>query len=188
MGKRTKQVEVKLLEPKIMLKGLDKSLKGFEKRLRRVKQRTIMTVAKRAKIEWSRLIAQETKLPVTKIKKSLHLSVKTEGGVLTFIAAHWRGRVPLLKYPGGSQNARGIRLKGGKIILHAFIATMPGGHTGIFKREGRSRLPIQELYYRFDYVIDAAEKVLPQVMQKVAKDWETILARQINYEFNVTKK
>jgi len=39
-----------------------------------------------------------------------------------------------------------VRLRGERALHeHAFIATMPYGHRGVFRRRGRARLPIQEL-------------------------------------------
>ena len=33
-----------------------------------------------------------------------------------------------------------------KLVVGAFLATMPNGHVGIFKRRGKSRLPIKEAF------------------------------------------
>lgn len=69
--------------------------------------------------------------------------------------------VPLINY-GAQQTKKGVtvRVKNGrKTLKHAFIATMPNGHRGVFEREGTGRkrvtkkgrsymsgLPIKELY------------------------------------------
>lgn len=38
-----------------------------------------------------------------------------------------------------------VRVLGGtRLLEHAFIATMPGGHTGVYRRAGAARLPIDE--------------------------------------------
>ena len=58
-------------------------------------------------------------------------------------------RVPLIKF-GGTQLKRAgykSRLKGGSgTIPHAFEATMKSGHVGVFKRAGKERLKINELF------------------------------------------
>ena len=177
-----------LLEPQVTVKGLNKTIKDYEKRLDKVRRRTLATIAKQAKTFWARRISQETKIPVTQIKNSIHLSVLAKDGVLTFNASHWKGRTPIFKYPGATQNKRGVRVRGGRLILHAFIATMPKtGHKGVFLRDGKERLPIHELFFYYEHVITAAEKVLPEVVSKIRDDWEKIFLRQINYEFNVNK-
>lgn len=47
-----------------------------------------------------------------------------------------------------SQNKRGVRA-GKRQFDHAFLATMPNGHTGVFRRRGHSRYPIQEVQIVF---------------------------------------
>jgi len=58
-------------------------------------------------------------------------------------------RPGLLAFPGTKQTKRGVsyrlsRTAGRKTIEHGFIATMPSGHRGVFKRGEPSRLPIEE--------------------------------------------
>jgi hypothetical protein len=67
----------------------------------------------------------------------------------------WREKVsgspvPLAKFPH-IQTARGVSVRvnvGGatKRIKSAFVATMRNGHQGVFRRKGKERLPIQELW------------------------------------------
>jgi hypothetical protein len=61
----------------------------------------------------------------------------------------WRGsgkEIPLAKYPA-RQTKRGVSVlvnKGKrKLVRGAFLATMKSGHTGVFRREGKQRLPIK---------------------------------------------
>lgn len=42
------------------------------------------------------------------------------------------------------QGKKGARAGRGKVIPGSFVATMASGHTGVFKRKGRPRLPIKE--------------------------------------------
>ena len=54
--------------------------------------------------------------------------------------------IPLSKYPA-RQTKRGVSIlvnKGKrKLVPKAFVATMKSGHTGVFLREGKARLPIK---------------------------------------------
>lgn len=52
---------------------------------------------------------------------------------------------PQILGPGGGVR---VEINKGKptLIKNAFIATMSSGHTGIFARDGKSRLPISELF------------------------------------------
>ncbi len=60
----------------------------------------------------------------------------------------WGYRLGVAKF-SAKQTKRGVTFKikkggGRKRIGKAFIATMASGHVGVFKREGKSRLPIDE--------------------------------------------
>lgn len=47
---------------------------------------------------------------------------------------------------GATQTAKGVRVRGRGSYRSAFIAAMGGGHEGVFKRQGKVRLPIHELF------------------------------------------
>ena len=56
--------------------------------------------------------------------------------------------VPLIAYPH-RQTRRGVTVEVNRgkrtLVRHAFIASMKSGHEGVFRRLGKSRLPIKEL-------------------------------------------
>jgi hypothetical protein len=56
--------------------------------------------------------------------------------------------VPLVAYPH-RQTKKGVSVevnRGKRTLLKgAFVATMRSGHKGVFRREGKARLPIEEL-------------------------------------------
>lgn len=56
--------------------------------------------------------------------------------------------VPLVAYPH-RQTAKGVTVEVNRgkrtLVAHAFVATLRSGHEGVFRREGRARLPIKEL-------------------------------------------
>jgi hypothetical protein len=92
------------------------------------------------------------------------------------------GRIPIMDLQA-RQTQRGVtyRAQGGRrLIPGAFIARMSSGHAGVFKRKGRSRLPIQELYgpsiprvFVQRYVLDATDAA-------ARDEWARESARQIN--------
>lgn len=76
-------------------------------------------------------------------------------GSRTLDQLEWRmdvsGReVPLVDFPNPRQTRKGasVGVNTGKrtLVKGAFLATMKSGHTGIFRREGKARLPIKELF------------------------------------------
>ena len=100
--------------------------------------------------QWLRTqVARET-------AKSLNLPVnKTKQGLMILRAnkQHLQAGVGLTKTAGvikatqlsaARQTQQGVRT-GQRFWSHAFTATMPSGHRGIFKRRGQARLLIQEM-------------------------------------------
>lgn len=76
-------------------------------------------------------------------KDSLVARLTISGARIPLIDFNARGPVP------SRGRGRGVttRMRGGKgRYPHAFIATMSSGHTGVFQRVRRSRLPITELH------------------------------------------
>jgi hypothetical protein len=134
------------------------------------KQREVRTVAAPRAI--NKMIAQVKtgaareirdagyKLKVSDIKKGLKLSYATASSLTARVTASGKP-IPLAAY-GARQTAKGVSvdvLHGRKVITHAFIATMPSGHKGVFIRVGKqhkkragkggtiwSGLPIKELF------------------------------------------
>lgn len=58
------------------------------------------------------------------------------------------GVVKAAKLGRTTQNKRGVKA-GKRQFDHAFLATMPNGHTGVFRRRGKTRFPIQEVQIVF---------------------------------------
>lgn len=57
-------------------------------------------------------------------------------------------RIPLIAFQA-RQTRRGVTVRvkqERKLVRGVFIAKMPTGHTGVFERKGRARLPIRELF------------------------------------------
>ncbi len=66
------------------------------------------------------------------------------------IMCHGFKRLTIIKIdPRAKQTTQGVSYRGEnsqrQFIPHAFIATLKSGHRGVFKRLGKSRLPICEL-------------------------------------------
>lgn len=72
--------------------------------------------------------------------KSFRLSRKSDGGSITV----WYGLNPVaLIYLNASQNRAGVSAIGGRFVKSGFIARAGGGRQ-VFKRRGKSRLPIDK--------------------------------------------
>lgn len=75
--------------------------------------------------------------------------------------------------------ARVVRGEGGP-IPGAFVARMQSGHIGVFKRAGKTRLPIQELYGPSVPQMLGHESVTEYVEEKAKEKLEERLEHEIN--------
>jgi hypothetical protein len=105
-------------------------------------------MAKQTRTQASRIIRNTWNIKVATIKKSLYLTFATPSSLRARITATMPN-LPAIAFTH-SQNKIGVALtiKKGikKTLKHAFIATMPSGHEGVFERVGKGRLPIKEVY------------------------------------------
>lgn len=94
-----------------------------------------------ARTEMARLVSADMALPVRKVRDEIKLTSDETSATLTV-----RGyRIPLIDFKArGPEPSRGrgagvsYNLPAGRGRLpHAFIATMPSGHRGVFERTGR---------------------------------------------------
>ena len=98
-----------------------------------------------------RSVSKDMGLKVGDVKKNIVMVAPNAQTITGVLRASLR-RIPLIKFGArGPEPSRGrgrvsYKSKGGrKTIAGGFISTM-GAHRGVFKRKGRERLPVQELY------------------------------------------
>ncbi len=77
-------------------------------------------------------------------KNNLTAHVKSLGSPIPLIQFNVRPSRPPKKPP--AVLTASVKRSGGKPIPGAFVTTMKSGHTGVFERVGKQRLPIRELY------------------------------------------
>jgi hypothetical protein len=129
------------------------------------------------------------------IKKSFAIKRATTGNLVVVLKATGRP-IALINY--GARSAKSgvsVQVKAGRTILrHAFIATMPNGHRGVFERVGkqhkvverngkkmRTGLPIKELYgpsIPQSLANDAVEKA---IMTKIRVKFPQILRHELAF-------
>ena len=103
--------------------------------------------------------------------------VRANRGRLTAEVIATGRRIPLIHF-SARQTAKGVTVRvtaERKLVRHAFIATMPGGHTGVFARKGRERLPIKEIF----------SLSLPQAFtqKQIIESLKAIARERFNIEF-----
>lgn len=99
----------------------------------------------------SRYVRSRKRLKVSRVNKAM-ITDPARGNEIRDLS--WTLRVsgkpvPLIDYPH-RQTRKGVMVSVNRntrvLVKSAFLATMRSGHEGIFKRVGRARLPIRELF------------------------------------------
>ena len=138
----------------VKIEGLDEITdKKILSAMGRAAKKAGATAVRDMRAEATKRIRSRKRLKVGIIRKAIALR-KPKGG-MSILEMGWgldvRGTVvPLIAYPH-RQTRKGVSVavNVGKrtMVQGAFIATMPkSGHKGIWRRAGKSRLPIVELY------------------------------------------
>jgi Prophage minor tail protein Z (GPZ) len=143
------------------------------------------------------------RIKIAQIKKQLIIRRATRAELQAVIRASGRP-IPLINY-NARQNKQGVSvavLRGGTTIKHAFIATMPSGHRGVFLRKdyartmsrhekhgithgagqrGKHGLPIFELFGPSIPAAFANETVQTALKQVIRQRFEVVLAQEIRF-------
>ena len=88
------------------------------------------------------------------------------------------GVIKAKKLGSVSQNSSGVRA-GRRQFDRAFLATMPNGHQGVFRRRGKARLPVQEVQI---VITGKMQQVMEDLSNGPAlKQFELIFERELRY-------
>ena len=126
------------------------------------------------------LLAKELGLKVGDVRKRVAVHKASKGRLLAVISPSMRA-LPLYGFKarqikrGVSATAWGRR----KLYQGTFIATMPTGHIGVFKRIGLDRLPIKELMEPSIGYTFGREPIRSQIEAEIALRLPINLARQL---------
>lgn len=183
----------------------DRDLKAATENLRKkfpqAVRRAVTRAATAGQVAMARAMVDDTGLPVGAIKKAMNVTVDGDGLSATIEA---KGkRIPLIDFKArGPEPSRG---KGRGVSYsnpgggrgrneHAFIATMPSGHRGVFQRAGNamatrrrdgrgwSGLPIKELFG--PSIVWVFMKFLALGAARAKEQLVTSLKSEIDYAIN----
>jgi hypothetical protein len=123
------------LDPADMARA-EKLLAGMEGMFQRALAKAINTGMQAMRDEMARRVSETTGLGVNVIKERVW---GRKGRITSLWARARAGKIgwPLERFPH-TQTAEGVSIKlpGGAVIYpHTFVATMPGGHEGVFRRK-----------------------------------------------------
>jgi len=157
--------EVRVEVDKASLQRMMRKLSAYPAAMKRVRRRVISKSVTWVQSQAVRKLARINAVPLKVLRgqkgRGKRVFVKrpsyneSSGSV-------WLGTLPVKAIYVGKP--RVLKRKGGvRIGKHyfagAFLATMPSGHTGIFKRKGEARLPIQEQFVKLEGVDQVADDI-----------------------------
>ena len=158
-----------------------KGIAALGKRFPAAARRSLRRAGTTGRAQVAREIREDMGLKVSTIKEAVTMRAGASS-----VAIEARGsRIPLIgfgaKGPEPSRGrGRGVSYRKGKgrsRIGGAFIATMRSGHRGVFKRAGKSRLPIVEL--KGPSIVLVFRRKMPGVIPKVKGS----LFKNLRHEF-----
>ena len=130
--------------------------KSIQKRLSRVAnslERAAATAQNRTATStvafFSRSVRQDVNVKAARLKKATRIHRARPSKPVAIIDI--TGAHITLADMGARQTRKGVSVRqlkagGREVLKSAFIATMRSGHVGVFRRTGKAKLPIKELY------------------------------------------
>jgi len=160
------------------------ALKAQPAMAQRALVRTINKVLNSVRSQGLRAIARTHDMPYSALRKRRRGAV-ARASRRDLSGLVWFGTAPVkASYLGKPRESnRGARV-GRHSFEGAFVATTPSGHIGIFKRRGRSRLPIAEQVVK----LSAARAALAPIEAGVADQVEKVFRQELNFEQQRGKK
>ena len=173
-----KMVEIKFDQAK--LNAVRRQLAGFPRALPKVMSRAINRTATSARTKITSAIRDEVKIKLSAVRKSVRLRTASYGRWQADLAIS-PFRTPLIHFDA-QRRKTGISYvinpkAGRKMIKSAFIQTMASGHRGVFRRRGKSRLPIVEL---FGPSVGAVFEETPAIAARIMAESGQDLTKNIN--------
>lgn len=117
-------------------------LRGIKGALPKVMERSLNKAIRGVRTDTSKEIRREVTAKAKHVNRTFKIyKASAKKGILAAALESTGKRLPMIAYQA-RQTKRGVSVKinrqGGRhLIPHAFIATMPSGHTGVFQREIR---------------------------------------------------
>lgn len=142
------------------VRDLDRLMKRLaDKEIRKSAARSINRTATGTRTFLSKEVRKELKIKAKPVRDAVRIKKASPNASLRNIQGivEVSGKpIPLIEFGARERNVRkdgkvykgvSVRVKDRrKVVRGGFLATMKSGRTGIFKRKGKSRLPIRELF------------------------------------------
>jgi hypothetical protein len=195
-GRRDCLIDMLKLDVRADVKGVTASLTRYVGEQQKAVVRALNKTAQQARTAASQEVRSAGyNIKASAIKSSFSIDKASRGKLVAVLRATGRP-VALINY-GARQGKSGVsvQVKASRTVLrHAFIATMPNGHRGVFERTGkqhkmvmrngkarRTGLPIKELFgpsIPQSLANDAVQKAL---MAKIRQKFPEILRHELAF-------
>jgi hypothetical protein len=157
---------------------LDNLLAAFPREGRLAAQRAVRKTLAYVRTHGRRALSQATDVPLKALRLRKRVAVKTAftGNRLAGIA--WFGTLPIKAAALGPprQTKTGAKVRG-HVFPGAFVATMPTGYRGVFRRSGADRLPIREE----TVPLDTAEAAVAAVFERAPERLRTTFLQEFRW-------
>ena len=153
--------------------------------------RGLAKVAKQGATAAKQGITKEYNVKSAEVAKRMSIGIK-RGGMQVEIKARARSgrsnRIPLINFGAKGSKKQGVTVtvsksKGKQRLRHAFVLTMPNGHTGVFARVPGQR-KIKELSGIDVTHMMVGKRVLPGVLSKIKDNMTRVVAHELRYELS----
>jgi hypothetical protein len=166
--------------------GLEEELREMGRTAPLIMARALNRAATTGRAAMVKVMKQDTGIASKNIRKEISIDKANRTRPVVRVEIKGR-RIPLIAFQAkGPEPSRGrgrgvsYRLPTGRgRIPNAFIATMPSGHRGVYKRKRTRRLPIRELFGpSLPHVFD---KFLPTFRQAASEALAKNLRSELNF-------
>lgn len=145
--------------------------------------RTLNRTATTARAEAARLINGVYNIRIGAAKDQMRIERATRRDLRARVRVSGRP-IPLIDF-SARQTGKGVSVKvknARKVVSHAFIATMPRtGHTGVFVRKGKGRLPIRQLFSLSLPAAFTQKEIIEAVIKVATSRFGEVLGQEMNY-------
>ncbi|WP_253302203.1 MULTISPECIES: phage tail protein [unclassified Wolbachia] len=160
--------------------SIEKVMQSIDAERKKVEKATMRALNKTAlwlKTQAAKEISEEKKIKLTIMRKRLRIFKARTSRLEVLIRAN------LYDIKASSMGKMRQTKRGTKIGKHefigAFMATMPRGNSGVFRREGRTALPIQEVKLALE---PEASKIIKELVNYETEGiFEKYFERELNY-------
>lgn len=147
---------------------------------------TVNRAAKSAFSQTSKFIRATYNIKKSDLDKNAKISKATKSNPHLTLTIYCKA-ISLYKFRGGKakKGARATIRKGSrKEYKGTFVAPMPNGHTGIFKRVSKERLPIKELYGPSGMQLFGSDESFAYIRKVYRIEFEKQIQANLKYYIN----